>query len=476
MTKDQKIAATRIVVDLIKADKVIDRREIEVYEDFKRRFGIGSDIETEAYGTTLAEAVNNLKNSGEKDKENKDVEKFLAFCRNLTVSDGFCSREEALLVMMLDLCLGHKNKADVISKAVDSVWFDDNQVLYVESDYDDKVNAVIESNLRAIGKEFNLCGLEFVYIPAVCEHYKKEYHTDADTEMVKHVAKLLIPTLSDRDVENLIENIKNLTTRNFCREQLYGKLGFAQMRYTRPALLLKIGQSRVRKNVVTNFLRIYVDKSVMETVATFCDNFMMLHSTDTMTVSLKRDEHGKFLYLGFYRQLFDLLTTPKQEPVILDLKLKGDSSIGLKDKEGESMGPRELALFLLIIFESRRGSNGAVFYWTGKKAVEQMENVRLKYKFIYERMPRAKEKTPDITDEKNRNSVISKIRKTLNELASKYDVGSIDSFKPIVEKGVYVVLEPMNKFRVNHYKESDWVSLDKSHLYKEFMEKFEQKS
>ena len=54
----EKAAISRILIDLIKADKVIDSREMELYRNLKNQFSITRKDEIEAYVMPLNKAVN----------------------------------------------------------------------------------------------------------------------------------------------------------------------------------------------------------------------------------------------------------------------------------------------------------------------------------------------------------------------------------------------------------------------------------
>ena len=142
----ERAAISRILIDLIKADKVIDSREMDLYRELKSQFSITRKDEIEAYALTLGKAVNILK-----DMEQSIVADLLGTFEDMTVSDGFCAREEALLMLMLHFCLNTNDlDCDVISTIIEESWFDERQVLYVESHHAKDINFGISSNHMAI--------------------------------------------------------------------------------------------------------------------------------------------------------------------------------------------------------------------------------------------------------------------------------------------------------------------------------------
>ena len=92
----ERAAISRILIDLIKADKVIDSREMDLYRNLKEQFSISRQDEIEAYLMPLNKAVHIIK-----EMEDSTKSDLLGTFEDMTISDGFCAREEALLMLML---------------------------------------------------------------------------------------------------------------------------------------------------------------------------------------------------------------------------------------------------------------------------------------------------------------------------------------------------------------------------------------
>ena len=443
MTSRQKAAISRVVVDLIKADKVIDKREIEFFNKIKEEFAITPDNDKEAYNMTLADALTELRQlqSSEPDR----FSRLMDFFEEMTVSDGFCSREEALLVMALRHCLRQDSSDQVISVKVDSVWVDDRQVLYVESEYYDDVNKEIADNLRLIHKEFGMCGLEFVYIPEIVDHYREM----AREGLLNSVVKMLVPSLSDASEKKVIEKIEGLTTATFCIEQLHYKLDFSMLDFIGPALMVRIGQSRVGDEVFTNFLLLDLQTTdTLTAVRDFCDAFMALHSADSVNVSYRRDEHGRFLYTGFYRRFFEILTLHKSEVAKINFDfLNGRITFKTALKEDEiGIGPRERALYALIVSESNRGGINFTRLETATEEPLKKEAKRIqrKYEQFYRKFDKQGRTAPDILWNQNRNPLLTRIKNRISE--HKGTIYNYESFIQINQNGRYYVQAPWGDF------------------------------
>ncbi|MDE6340165.1 MAG: hypothetical protein K2K97_10335, partial [Muribaculaceae bacterium] len=232
----ERAAIARVLIDLIKADKVIDCREMDLYRSLKSQFSINRKDEIEAYSLTLSKAIKVLK-----EMDTNTITALLNIFEEMTVSDGFCAREETLLMLMLHFCLSSTELyCDVISTVIEEAWFDERQVLYVESHHAKEVNFGISSNHRAIARELKMCGLDFVYLPQVVHHY-----ITTPKDLLNDVVAMLSPSLSENAIAGLLTKIKLFKTDTFCIEQLHHKLGFEELVDTPPALLIRISQSKV---------------------------------------------------------------------------------------------------------------------------------------------------------------------------------------------------------------------------------------
>ena len=139
MTKSEKCAICRILFDLIQADSIIDSGEMEHYSVLREKYSINREDEVAAAQITFAEAVNTIAVSDSSLKEN-----LLQDFSNMTVSDGFCARSEALLMIALNTKFKAED-ADIqlisIPKPVFNV--ESASVLYIESRYEKKINNII---------------------------------------------------------------------------------------------------------------------------------------------------------------------------------------------------------------------------------------------------------------------------------------------------------------------------------------------
>lgn len=426
----ERAAIARVLIDLIKADKVIDSREMDLYRDLKVKFGISRNDEIAAYAISLSQAVNILK-----DMETGIVSDLLGTFEDMTFSDGFCAREEALLMLMLKFCLAPgEPECDVISTLIEESWFDERQVLYVESHHAKDVNFAISSNYRAIARELKLCGLDFVYLPQILHHY-----ITTPRELLNEVVALLSPSLSESAIAGLLMKIKLFKTDTFCIEQLHHKLGFKELADTPPALLFRISHSKVGNQILTNFLRLELSADVLPTVQNLVDTFLTYNGSDRIVVSHKKDEKGRFLYNGFYRQVFEILLLQKAVMCHLEIDfVHGSLSFPEIDVTLSGLHRKEKALYTLFVFEAclsgLRNEGGGTQLSGGinftppesarllQKFNRRMKLLQRKYAKIYAAFGGEEKSAPDITKAEIRLPMISGIRRSINKQSEKiYD-------------------------------------------------------
>ena len=468
----ERAAIARVLIDLIKADKVIDSREMDLYRNLKSQFSINRKDEIEAYSLTLSKAVHILK-----EMDTRVISDLLGTFEDMTVSDGFCAREEALLMLMLHFCLNSSElDCDVISTVIEEAWFDERQVLYVESHHAKEVNFGISSNHRAISRELKLCGLDFVYLPQIVHHY-----ITTPKELLNEVVAMLSPSISESAISGLITKIKLFKTDTFCIEQLHHKLGFEELADTPPALLFRISQSKVGNQVFTNFLRIELTSEVLTIVQEVVDTFLSYNGSDRIVVSHKKDEKGSFLYNGFYRQVFELLLLQKSVMchLLIDF-IHGTISFPEIDLNLSGLHRKEKALYTLFVYEAFnnaiRGEDGTIKQNGGinftaptsakfiPKFTRRMELMQRKYAKIYAAFGGDENKAPDITKSEIRLPMLAGIKKAINNHKEKI----YDAERFVVNRdknGIYGITAHPDVFLCKDFQNSEAISAFDSPLF-----------
>ena len=350
MKQSEKASIFRIVTDLIKADSIIDTREIEKLDSIRERFAIRKEDEMLGFSYTFANAIRVLLESP------KSLQCELAAIFNeLAMSDNFCAREEALLLLTLRLCmsLDIKLECKAVSIETSSVNIDPTQILYVESNFDNDVNWEINEKFREIVAEVRLAGFDLVYLPKIAEHYRAISNTD-----FLKIAGFLYPNVSYERLKTVVQHMHNLSTSEFCKDQLAGKLGVREFSVVNPSLMIKIGDSFVGDKNIANFLLVELDKDVISSIRYILDLFSEYYHTSHL--NYLREEKGRYIFTGFYKQIFDIYMVRKgiKSPVVIDV-YRGHIRFSEADLKIEKLHRREMALYALFMLESASG--GVIF-------------------------------------------------------------------------------------------------------------------
>lgn len=412
MRAEERIAICRILTDLIKADLVIDSNEMQEYVKLCESYNIRREEEIKASSITLSEAVSLLKQT------DRGLQRDLIgdFC-DLSMSDGFCARPEALLLIGLSRCLEDPySSAQILSipQPVFNVAF--GSVLYIESSTNEGLNQVINDNFRTLFKECQVVGFNFIYVPKVIEHYRS-----TDRKLTSRIVRFLSPALSDEGVENVINGLLSINTQNFCKDILCNKLGIKELRDTEPALLIKIGRSYVNDNLYANYLKINVDENIVKQMQKLLDTFSGMLSSDNINVSKVEEKKNQFLYHGFYKQLLDIYLIRRNVRSTVNVHpYKEEILMPDIDMKLTKLHRREKALYLLLLIVSKEGGINFNLPQNAKQAQIYEKRMRLfqnRYKVIYELFGGERGGAPDLTQAEIRRPIISCLRRSLAEIS-----------------------------------------------------------
>lgn len=93
MRKSEKTAIFRVFTDLIKADDIIDIKEIDFLDELREKYGITKECEITAGSLTLAKALKTIATADKKTRHSL-MNDFI----RVAMSDDFCAKEEALFI------------------------------------------------------------------------------------------------------------------------------------------------------------------------------------------------------------------------------------------------------------------------------------------------------------------------------------------------------------------------------------------
>lgn len=400
----------RIVSDLVKADGIIDTREIDFLEVLREKYSIKKEDEVLAASYTLETAVNTLQESSESFKH--DV---LGDFNQIAMSDDFCAREEALLLLALRTCLtiNMGDNVSVISVKNGNFLFEQAQILYVESEYDKEVNRQIEKNYREIAAEVRLAGFDFVYLPKVAEDYQSIAVPD-----LLQIATFLYPKVSLERMNLIVQQLLHLSTADFCKYQMAAKFDIKKLSSIYPSLMIKIGVSYVDDFSVSNFLLVETGDNPLGKVRVLTDLLSELYHN--VRLNYLKEEKGRYIFTGFYKQIFDAFVLRKgvKSLVVVD---SFREQIRFPDVDVTLAGihRREKALYALFLMESASGG----INFNKPESARQLERynkrmvaLQTKYRLTYKRFGGEEDKAPDITNPRIRLPMIALLKKQIMQL------------------------------------------------------------
>lgn len=411
MKQIERASIMRIVADIVKADAIIDMQEIDFLNDIRQQYAIRQEDEVLADSITLASAFNILHDIT--DSMKRDIWEVF---KGMSMSDNSCTREEAMCLLAIYACLSDKLSTGACVYSVElpsNMKPDSSQTLYVEGEYYKETNREIISHYREITNELRLIGLNFVYIPKVREHY-----LSLPPEDLKTLISFLYPTVSGSHVEQVAKQLTTLTTSDFCKNELVCRMKMEGLAHSLPSMMFHIGESTVSGRIHDNFLVLTIDKDALVLIRKIGDTFMSMFKPRILNPTY--EEKHRFVYQGFYKQIFDSFIYKKgiRSSVVVDL-VHGDILLPEADTKITGLSRREKALYALFLLESPSG--GINFNMpTGARSLEKynrrMNAIQRKYEVIYENFGGDIAKAPRLEVSTNRHPMIAKIRRQFRQL------------------------------------------------------------
>ncbi len=410
MRQIERAGIARIISDIIKADGIIDTREIETLDIFKDKYGITKEDYIHSESCTFFQAIQAISELEEKVKHSVMND----FCK-IAMSDDICAKEEALLLLALRLVLTLKisNEVSIISVESSVISFDNSQILYLESEYDNKMNEQMQLFYRELCTEVRLNGFELVYLPKISEHY----YSIAEADLLR-IAEFLYPKVSEERLHAIVKQIRNLSTASFCNDQLANKLSIKELRTINPSFLIKVGESTVNDIKTSNFLLIEIGENPLATIRMIMDYYT--ENYHNLQLNYIQEAPNRFIFTGYYKQIFDILMLRKgvRSSVVLD-PVRERIYFPEADVVLEKVHRREKALYALFLIESASGGINFNQPQTPKqmdKYERRMKATMRKYQLIYRMFGGEENKAPNIEISEIRLPMISLLKRQLSNL------------------------------------------------------------
>ena len=414
MNKIEKISIARVISDLIKADSVIDSREMEVFGFVKDAYHLNTECLSDARFITFSDAVNNLCCLSLDEKQD-----LMKLFKKITLADGMCNKDEALLMIALIYCLDGNYESEMVHVQIpqQGLQLKNSQVIYVESKFDDEINDVICSNFQQIENAMRLAGFDFAYIPQIAKTYKS-----TPPDLFNDVMTFLTPNLDEKELDKIQEKVSSMTTAEFCKEQLCKKLHINCLADTYPSLLMKVGETVSENNIFANFLKIVIDQDILAEIKQFMYRFTSMMNAEYSILRNIYNSSDRFIYSGVYKQIIDLCLMKENSMSIVLLDTMKQKIKFPEINEELKVTRSEKALYVLILAESLTGGlnlNQPVNSKQKKLHEDKCKKIMHKYGQIYRFFGGDVENVPNLMDTSIRNPKISKINKCITNLKGK---------------------------------------------------------
>lgn len=411
MKQIERASITRIVSDIVKSDLIIDMQEIEFLYGIRDKYNIRRDDEVIADSLTMAEAFRNLRQLPDSIK--KDI---LGDIQGMATIDNIGSREATMYLLAVIACMSEilSEQAEVYSiEQAENISADSSQVLYIEGEYYNETNREISIHYREIINELRLIGLNFVYIPKVGEHYRSLSKDELNTLM-----SFLYPTISETQMEHATKQLTVLSTSDFCKSEIVGRMKMDNLAHSLPSIMVGIGLSYIGEKKYHNFLVIAMDDDFLTVIRRIVDTFVSMFKPRVL--NLVYEEKKRFVYHGFHKQILDSLIYRKgvRSSVVIDI-LRGEILLPEAETKINGLHRREKALYALFLLES---SSGGINFSKPAEAHRlekynhRMANLQKKYEIIYENFGGERSNAPLICLSGNRLPMISLIKRQFRVL------------------------------------------------------------
>lgn len=410
MKKTEKAGIARIITDLIKADGIVDIREMDTLDHLQRKYDLTEDDSSQGDSLPLSAAFDELKDLDMPTR----MELLNDFCC-VAMSDDLCTKEEALLLLSLQLVLQPETdfEAKVISVDASLANFENSQMLYPEGEYDEDINQQMLRNFRNICNEVRLSGFELVYLPKVSEHYQSIPETT-----LMRIASLLYPKVNRQRLTHIVQQMLTLNTATFCNDHLAGKLQMKDLKDIQPSFMIKIGKADTNETTMSNFLVVGIHTNPILTIQHIMDTFGLFYHN--LKFNYIREKKGRFIFTGYYKQIFDILMLRRgiKSSVVVDAA-REIISFPEADVQLSKIHRREKALYALFLLES---ANGGINFNKPQSAhqleryAQRMKAVKRKYQIIYKMFGGDEEKVPNIELSEIRLPMISLLKREITQL------------------------------------------------------------
>lgn len=244
------VAFVHIVIQLIKADHIIDASEVRQLELLEQQYGFDRHEMAEAQRLSLSEAVSRLAQL-----EPEVRSSILASLSELAGADRQCVPGEALLLVALRYCLELQEQDCELLPSTDASDTLSPYVLYIENERDAEVHCQLETDLQLLRLQLQLYGFRLLFIEDLVSQLAQ-----LDQPLLQKVLGYMSPQLDDVQLQQIFSRIRQMDTSTFCTHVLVRGQQLTSLRQSAPSLLIHLGSA---------YLRIGLSQGVTPTVRQF---------------------------------------------------------------------------------------------------------------------------------------------------------------------------------------------------------------
>lgn len=467
----------KLAIDIIKVDRSIHVNEINFIKQLREDYKLSDNDFNELNKFSFQEAVCILQKQSKKMRD-ETINKLT----QLVKADNRIDPKESYLLFAIKMALSDETKDKVQLLTVDSEQIDfyGKQIIYLEKQFNPRVNSYINENLDFIQTIFHSLNIDFFYVPDILQKAKSNKAFMAD------IIKYLMPYFSlntKNTVESVLGQIDYIITSSRFEKEIIKRFGDVKEEIRFDSYLLM----KVQNSYIVNLFGQRVRKADFICINASIDYLDTLLKNVLVSYFQKEDQNN-ISFRGYHRILFEILSdeTKSEWNLVIKKNENGNRKFYLQDHNDDNievelnLTPLERILYLLFLVYGEIGIRTHWFVCLGdKKKCNKLspeeqaqvyllqENMNIIDRFIN----RNGELTiqDSFSNSKALNSKISLIRKAIRKIPN---IRNLDEFLISNQsKDKYSVLYdyrniPLSHTRIYIEEKREKVLLEKSFLWK----------
>ena len=354
--ENQKTALSKVLSDLVQCDGIVNQGEIDFLHRVNEAFGITSTSRKRATTLSLSDAVSILRTLG-----NREKNMLLYLFQVLSLADNHLTPSESLLItaLILSLDVSHPAIHDIKAHLVSIPHLDldtHNAVLYVESEYNDKVNKGILRDYDAICHLLKADHRELFYLPMVLRDLGAKQAT------LRQTLNYIEPTLSDEQIDLIDTRLPLMDSAFLSKEIFLNYLNINGLKINKPAFFFKIGDKD--SNNYHDYLILEISGKPLATLQQFYTLKNDILSLKPASLNTKEERllqkirpsdgsnNNELQYTGFHKVLIDIVLKHNASHEVSRLYITKHGDLFLTDRNNTEVKMPSIgkALYLLFLF------------------------------------------------------------------------------------------------------------------------------